>query len=66
MTSILIMPKRDGHIPTDSELDRLAEITDAEVDDAARSLRQRVPKSAPAIDATRDDKGATGPIPDAQ
>lgn len=60
------MAKRDGHISTDSELDRLAEITDADVDDAARSLKQRVPKSAPAIDAERDDStgGVSGPIAD--
>lgn len=60
------MPKRDGHIPTDAELDQLAEISEADVDDAVRSGKQRAPKLARAFDATRDDTGAHGPIPDEQ
>jgi hypothetical protein len=62
------MPKRDGHIPGDAELDRLAEITDADIDDAARSLKQRVPKATRAVDAMRDDSagGVRGPIADNQ
>lgn len=41
----------------DEELDRLAEITEADVDDAVRSLKERVPESAPGTDAVRDDAG---------
>jgi hypothetical protein len=60
------MPKREGHIPTDAELDALAEITAADVDDAVRTGKQRAPKMARAFDAVRDDTGASGPIPDQQ
>lgn len=62
------MPKHPGHIPTDRELDQLAEITDDDIDDAVRTMKQRVPSSAPLLDATRNDKagGAARPIADEQ
>lgn len=60
------MPIRDAKTPSAAELDRLAEITEADVNDAARSLKQRVPKASRAVDAVRDDSGASGPIPDEQ
>lgn len=60
------MQNRDGHIPTDAELDALAHITGDDVDDATRMLKQRVPAARPAIDAERNDAGARGPIPDEQ
>jgi len=61
-----LMSKRPGHIPTDHEFDSLAEITDDDVDDAVTTMKKRVPASAPLLDATRDDTGAMGPIPDEQ
>jgi hypothetical protein len=62
------MPKRPGHIPTDRELDSLAEITDDDVDDAVETMKRGVPASAPLLDATQNDKagGASGPIADEQ
>jgi hypothetical protein len=62
------MPIRDAKTPSATELDQLAEITEADLDDAARILKQRVPEAAPAVDATVDESPgrATGPIPDEQ
>ncbi len=60
------MPKRDGHIPTDTELDALARVTDDDIEDGVRTFKQRVPAARPAIDAERNDAGARGPIPDEQ
>jgi hypothetical protein len=62
------LPKRDGHIPSDDQLDQLAEITEADVDDAVKTIKQRVPASASFLDATRNDRagGAKGPIADEQ
>jgi len=48
------MPKRD-ETPTGAELDRLAEITEADVMRAKRKATQRVPQATRALDATRDD-----------
>jgi hypothetical protein len=60
------MPKRPGHIPNDRELDQFAKITYDAIDDAVRTMKQRVPASGPLLDAIRDDRagGATGPIAD--
>jgi hypothetical protein len=60
------MPKRPGHIPTDRELDQLAEITNDDIDDAVDTMKRRVPASAPLLDATHTNRGATGPIADEQ
>ncbi len=60
------MPIRDARTPKGAELDRLADITEADVEDAARTLAQRVPDARPAIDAVEDTTPgrARGPIPD--
>jgi hypothetical protein len=47
----------DWRPSTDAELDRFAEITPADVDDAVQSLKERVPESAPLVDAARNDTG---------
>jgi hypothetical protein len=57
------MPKRPGHIPTDHELDQLSDITADDIKDAVTTTKQRVPASAPLLDATEDDTAA-GPIAD--
>lgn len=59
------MPKRPGHIPTDRELDQLSEITADDIADAVTTMKQRVPASAPLLDATRKDQSDSAGNPDA-
>lgn len=60
------MPIRDANTPSKAALDQLAEITEADLDDAATMLKRRVPQAAPAVDAVVDDSAdrPTGPLPD--
>lgn len=61
------MPIRDAKTPSGTELDQLATVTEADVEDAVTSLKRRVPEARRAVEATSDsanDGDVTGPIPD--
>jgi hypothetical protein len=59
------MPFRSGHIPSQDELLRSADVTPSDIADAKRINAQRAPNMRPAFDATLiDEDEDPGPIPD--
>lgn len=59
------MPFRLGHIPSQEELLRSADVTLSDIADARRVNAQRAPNMRPAFDAVLiDEDDDPGPIPD--